>query len=408
MKPVREKIRTAVRFTAGAMAALSLLLFGAVGFYESRIPQQFLVAPGEELTFSSMDFLQSGAPVSYDKTSLAGKKIGASETVTVRLFGVVPVTETHVRVAEHQSVAPGGMLFGIKLFTEGVMVIGTGGVETENGTVSPAEEAGLQKGDIILSTDGRAVSSNEALAAILAKSASPVTISFKREDKLCRTILTPVKARADGAYKGGLWVRDSAAGLGTVTYYDPETGAFAGLGHGITDSDTGQLMPLSDGQICRVRLNGIVKGTPGTPGELSGSFASHEVYGALYKNSDTGVFGKLNEGFLTPDAPITVLHKQEVRLGDAVIRCTLDNHGVKEYRIRIDKIDLNEQAITKNLVITATDPALLEQTGGIVQGLSGSPILQDGKLVGAVTHVFVNNPKKGYGIFAENMLNTMI
>ena len=406
MKPFLGTLRGAIRKAAVSAAILSFLLFTAVGWYADRIPQQFYVTPGEELRFSSMEVLQSGAPISYDQTSLAGKSIGSTQTVTVRLFGVIPVTQTHVSVSDRKYVCAGGMLFGIKLFTEGVMVIDTGSVETENGTISPAEEAGIQKGDIILSANGQSVSSNEALAAILAQSTTPVSISFRRDEKLCRTFLTPVKSQLDGRYKGGLWVRDSTAGLGTITYYDAQNGTFGGLGHGISDSDTGQLMPLSNGQICRVRLNGIVKGQAGAPGELSGSFASDEVYGSLYQNTETGVFGELNEEFLTVQDSVPVLNKQEVKTGDAIIRCTLDDGGIKEYEIQIEKIDLNEKALTKNMVISVTDPELLDKTGGIVQGMSGSPILQDGKLVGAVTHVFVDNPTKGYGIFAENMLKT--
>ena len=329
MKPFREKVRGAIQKAALSAAVLSALLFGAVGWYADRIPQQFFVTLGEELRFSSMEMLQSGAPVSYDQTSLAGKSIGASQTVTVRLFGIIPVTQTHVSVTDRKYVSAGGMLFGIKLFTEGVMVVDTGSVETEAGTVSPAADAGIQKGDIILSVDGQSVSSNESLAAVLAEDSAPVSISFRREEKLCRTILTPAKSKIDGSYKGGLWVRDSTAGLGTITYYDAKTGAFAGLGHGISDSDTGQLMPLSDGQICRVRLNGIIKGQSGAPGELSGSFASNEVYGSLYKNGETGVFGELHSDFLTPQEAIPVLNKQEVKTGDAIIRCTLDEGGIK-------------------------------------------------------------------------------
>ena len=223
MKPFREKIRGAIQKTALSAAVLSALLFGAVGWYADRIPQQFFVTPGEELRFSSMEMLQSGAPVSYDQTSLAGKSIGTSQTVTVRLFGVIPVTQTHVSVADRKYVSAGGMLFGIKLFTEGVMVVDTGSVETESGTVSPAADAGIQKGDIILSVDGQSVSSNESLAAVLAQDSAPVSISFRREEKLCRTILTPAKSKIDGSYKGGLWVRDSTAGLGTITYYDAKS-----------------------------------------------------------------------------------------------------------------------------------------------------------------------------------------
>ena len=393
------------RTTAAVLLVLCALLFTAVAVYGAHIPQRFFVNPGEELAFSSAGVLRTGAPITYGKTALADSAIGTDETVTVRLFGIFPVAETRVQVREEQRLAVGGTLFGIKLFTEGVMVVGTGAVETASGTVSPAENAGIRKGDIILTVNGATVTSNEDLAQKLRACSGSATVRFRRGDKLCSTVLIPVRA-ADGSYKGGLWVRDSTAGLGTVTYYDPESGAFGGLGHGIRDSDTNLLMPLSDGQICKVRLNGIVKGRVGSPGELSGSFASDTVFGTLSQNRETGVYGTLSAGFIDTPEILPVAHKQNVKCGDAVIRCTLDNDEAEEYAIRIDRIDLSAHTQTQNMVITVTDERLLEKTGGIVQGMSGSPIIQDGKLVGAVTHVLVNDPTRGYGIFIENMLET--
>ncbi len=392
------------RTAACILLVLSALLFSSIAVISRHIPQRFFVSPGEELAFSSTGILQSTAPVTYGKTTLADSAIGTDETVSVRLFGLFPVAKTRVQVCEEPHLAVGGMLFGIKLFTEGVMVVGTGAVETGSGAVSPAENAGIRKGDIILTVNGEAVTSNEDLAAKLRACPGSATVRFRRGDKLCSTVLTPARAVADGGLKGGLWVRDSTAGLGTVTYYDPKTGAFGGLGHGIRDSDTNLLMPLSDGQICKVKLNRIVKGRIGSPGELSGSFASNTVYGSLSQNRDTGVYGTLDSEFIANPEILPVAHKQNVKRGDAVIRCTLENGASEEYAIRIDRIDLSEHTQTQNMVITVTDERLLAKTGGIVQGMSGSPIIQDGKLIGAVTHVLINDPTRGYGIFIENML----
>lgn len=396
----------AIRKSTAMIAALSAFFFGTVFLLEQQIPSNFYVSPGEELTFSSLSYLKSGTPLSYDQTSLAGKSLGTSEQVTVRLFGLFPVTQTRVSVKERETVTPGGTLFGIKLFTKGVLVIDIAAVETPDGTVYPAAEAGIQKGDTILTIDGTDVFTNEEVADLFCDGPGPYTITYTRDDVVYETTLNTAKGM-DGMYKGGLWVRDSTAGIGTVSYYDNDTGAFGGLGHGINDSDTGLLMPLSAGQICPVHLSGVQKGVSGTPGELKGSFSSNEPCGTLNQNTQAGVFGTLTDDTLAQADEVEVLHKQEVKPGDAVIRCTLGDDGIQEYHIRIDEINMNEKALTKNLIITVTDEALLRRTGGIVQGMSGSPILQNGKLLGAVTHVFVNNPTKGYGIFAENMLSVM-
>ena len=398
-------IRSIIQKTAAGTAALAIFFFGTAFFLQQQIPENFYVSPGEELSFASLSCLKSGAPISYDQTSLAGKSLGASEQVTVRLFGVFPITQTRVSIKAHETVTPGGTLFGIKLFTKGVLVIDTAAVETPDGTVRPAAEAGIQKGDTILTINGTEVFTNEEVATLFSSGASSYEISYSRDDTVYHTTLQPAKA-LDGTYKGGLWVRDSTAGIGTVSYYKSEGNAFGGLGHGINDSDTGLLMPLSAGQICPVHLSGIQKGVAGSPGELKGSFSSNTPCGTLSQNTQAGVFGKIADEVLSKTPKTEVLHKQEVKPGDAVSRCTLGNDGVQEYRIRIDEINMNEQALTKNMVITVTDEALLARTGGIVQGMSGSPILQEGKLVGAVTHVFVNNPTRGYGIFIENMLKT--
>ena len=323
----------------------------------------------------------------------------------LKLFGMIPIKSAHVSVVDRPVVTPGGTPFGIKLFTEGVMVVDIGNVDTAEGTACPAKTAGIQKGDILLTVDGEPISSNEQIAGIIEHSGGEaLPVSLRRNDSNIKTMLVPLKSSADGKYKSGIWVRDSSAGIGTVTYYDPDTGNFAGLGHGICDVDTGEIMPLQSGEVCNVVINSLVKGRAGTPGELRGAFASNVPCGFLHLNNEAGIFGTLLEKPNQLDS-IPIKLKQEVTAGPATILCTLDDGGIQEYSIQIDKVDLNPKQVTKNMLITVTDEKLLEKTGGIIQGMSGSPILQDGRLVGAVTHVFVNNPTKGYGIFAENMLN---
>ncbi|MDD3262166.1 MAG: SpoIVB peptidase S55 domain-containing protein, partial [Oscillospiraceae bacterium] len=204
-----------------------------------------------------------------------------------------------------------------------------------------------------------------------------------------------------GGWRAGLWVRDSAAGVGTLTFYDPQTKTFAGLGHGITDPDTHTIMPFGCGDIVPVTVSGVRSGTPGSPGELEGYFTSDSPIGTLYANSERGVFGKMKQapsGKAVPLCPAS-----EVKSGPVQILCTIDGGAPKAYSAEIELLNIRGTQ-NKNMILHVTDEALLSKTGGIVQGMSGSPVLQQGRLVGAVTHVFVNDPTRGYGILAENML----
>ena len=216
--------------------------------------------------------------------------------------------------------------------------------------------------------------------------------------------VTPEYSKTEGKYKSGLWVRDSGAGIGTVTFIDPETLSFGGLGHGICDGDTGELIPMDRGSVLGVRINGINKGAAGAPGEIKGYFNSGKT-GTLIKNTTCGVYGvftELPKGL--PSEAVCLGGREELKEGDAYIWCTLDDSGPQKYSIRISEINRSATG-NKCFSITVTDRALIEKTGGIVQGMSGSPIIQNGKIVGAVTHVLVNDPTTGYGIFIENMLN---
>lgn len=398
-------IRRGIRLLAGIVACFVCIAMLLVVYYQDAIPAKFYVTENTGLSLQSARLLTVDPHPKQTEISPASGTKDATGTVSLKLFGIIPVTTVQVSRVSPMDVIPGGTPFGIKLYTKGVMVVELNAIPTAQGTLCPAKQAGIQKGDVILSVDGTAVASNEELARLIAASrGDAVTLRIDREGREQVILLQPVLSTSDGSYKGGMWVRDSTAGIGTVTYYNPVSHAFAGLGHGICDTDTGQIMPLQNGEVCPVRITGIVKGQAGVPGELQGSFTSHVACGSLVLNNQAGIFGYLNQPPNQFDC-VPVLLKQEVQPGKAEILCTLDGGQPASYEINIDRIDLNPKAMTKNMVITVTDPALIEKTGGIVQGMSGSPILQNGKLVGAVTHVFVNNPRRGYAIFAENMLD---
>ena len=299
---------------------------------------------------------------------------------------------------------PGGVPFGVKLYSEGVSVVGVKDVKSGKGSICPAREAGIREKDIILALDGKKVSAAADVSDIVNQSSgNAIKITIKRGDSELDTTLTPVLSNEDGKYRAGLLIRDGAAGIGTVTYVNPEDGRFAGLGHGICEAGTTELAPLSRGAVVNVAISGITKGQAGAPGELQGYFSSGKI-GTLFGNTECGVYGIFAEypkGI--SDETVTVGGTEEISEGDAELWCTTDSSGVCKYTVKISDIDRSGRSI-KNFVVTVTDPVLLEKTGGIVQGMSGSPILQNGKLVGAVTHVLVNDPTRGYGIFIENML----
>ncbi len=320
------------------------------------------------------------------------------------LLGVVPVKHVSVRKLDDIRLCPGGMPFGAKMFTDGLIVVGFSDVDCSSGSPHPASDAGIQIRDIILKIDGAPVGTTENMGRMIAASnGRPITVTVRRDDTEFNVTVTPSLSNADQIYKTGMWVRDSTAGIGTITYVDPRSGAFAGLGHGICDSDTGALMPLSRGMVIDVTISGIQKGQSGVPGEIKGHFASGKI-GSLLGNTRAGVYGIMTElpKTIRAENALPIALKNEIHDGEATLLCTLDENGVCSYTVNIRK--LKNSLDNKNMEITVTDPALIEKTGGIVQGMSGSPLIQDGRLIGAVTHVLINDPAKGYGIFIENML----
>lgn len=302
------------------------------------------------------------------------------------------------------TVCPGGMPFGVKFVTEGVTVVGFNDVDGERGTVNPAANAGLKQKDVILKVDGTPLKSAADLNdRIEACKGSPLKLTCRRAGREFETVLTPAYCPAESRYKTGIWVRDSGAGIGTVTFILPDSGAFAGLGHGICDADTGALVPMKRGSVSDVTISAVVKGEAGKPGELKGYFNAGKT-GALLGNSACGVWGMFSSAPTEGIEPLPLGLRDEIREGDAYILCTLDSNKIEKYDVRISNIHRDATG-PKCYTVTVTDPDLLALTGGIVQGMSGSPIIQNGKLVGAVTHVLINDPTTGYGIFIENMLN---
>ena len=340
------------------------------------------------------------SPVSGDARELAVMEF-VDDTLEVSVVSAakdesfVPYTREELR---NLSVIPGGMAFGTKYQTEGLHVLG---FSEENGE-SVAQEAGIKKKDLILSCNGETLSSVERLSElVLASGGKPIYLTCKRAGKKFTVKLQP-KKNQEGDYQIGLLLQDSGAGIGTVTFILPETLAFAGLGHGICDAETGSLIAMRSGVVLDVTVHDVKKGEAGDPGELKGYF-DPGVVGTLLGNATCGVWGVYDKLPAGAGTPVPVGLREDLHEGDATILCTTSERGVRPYAVKISSISRGE-AGSKCFTVTVTDPERLARTGGIVQGMSGSPILQDGKLVGAVTHVLINEPTVGYGIFLENML----
>lgn len=300
---------------------------------------------------------------------------------------------------------PGGMAFGVKFFTEGAIVLGTTGVETSSGVVTPAKDAGLRAGDVILRAGGSEFeTANELISIISGSGGKPIVIAYMRNGKEDSLTVTPVRDLENGCYRIGVLVRDSTAGIGTVTFIDPQTRDFGGLGHGIYDSETGTLLPLGRGAVVEVDIIDVEKSEKNHPGSLRGDFGRVPI-GELWDNCDEGVFGRFSELPDTSYEPIPIATREEIKEGKATVLTTLSGQKIEEYEIEIERIYANSGS-TKNFLVRVTDERLLDKTGGIVQGMSGSPIIQNGKLVGAVTHVLIDDPVHGYGICIENMLSS--
>lgn len=396
MKRKRIKIflKAFTKAAAAVTAAVCTAVMGFVGYYEQALPDCYTTASGGELSFNTI------LPITADAKEESITVYSESEILSVttktaelELFGSIPIKEVKEETVNRPMLMVCGNAFGIKLVTDGVMIIDM----KEISGSCPAEEAGLEVGDVIEAINGERVTSNSQVSEIIKDSGGEECIvKYRRNDEEHECSVRPVLN--EGSYCAGMWVRDSSAGIGTITFIDPETGVFAGLGHAVCDNDTHDPLPLSDGSISDVKINGYTKSEKGDPGQLIGEFCGSQT-GSLLLNCDGGVYGVTDE---YDDGELYELgFSSEIKLGKAYIIAQIDDGEPQQFEISIEKVSPSDSE--HDLVIKVTDERLIRMTGGIVQGMSGSPIIQDGRLVGAVTHVFVDDPTGGYGIFADRM-----
>jgi stage IV sporulation protein B len=384
-----------------------------------QIPKQIMMFEGEAIRFSSTA-LPVQTTVKDASKSLEIHKHAHSFSVKAKQRGEkqmvlevagMPVKQVDVKVLPSLKVVPGGQSIGVKLNTVGVLVVGYHLIETENGKKSPGEIAGIKVGDIITGINGKKIENMDDLSPFIeeaGKRGKPLHLQVLRDQHSFTTKLVPLKDKHDHAYRIGLYIRDSAAGIGTLTFYDPVSKKYGALGHVISDMDTKKPIVVQNGQIMKSTVTSIEKGSSGNPGEKLARFSSDkEVIGNITDNSPFGIFGTLSKpidnGIFTKPIPIAL--SSQVKEGPAKMLTVVENDKVEPFDIEIVSTIPQKFPATKGLVIRVTDPRLLKKTGGIVQGMSGSPIIQNGKLVGAVTHVFVNDPTSGYGVHIEWMLH---
>ncbi|MGN0348759.1 MAG: SpoIVB peptidase [Roseburia sp.] len=383
--------------------------FATRTFYDA-IPERIYISQGEEIAYRfevpvSISLKESSAEV-FENFSSGGPADGLTYTVTCKLLGILPVKDVEVMLVDGKEIYASGMPIGIYARTDGVLVVGTGAVTDISGKEYRPAEHLVKSGDYIVSVNGEAVTGKEELIEkIDCYGANKEIIGIRRNHELIEVALNPIKS-SQGNYMLGIWVRDDLAGVGTLTYCD-KNGEFGALGHAVSDGDTGTLMEMSEGWIYMANIVGIQKGRGGDPGKLSGviHYSKEECLGSITKNTSLGIHGRLdgNVGKVYRDGLYQITYKQDIRKGTAYIISSVSGES-ERYEIQIEEIDYSGKENNKGILFRVTDQRLLEHTGGIVQGMSGSPVIQDGKIIGAVTHVFVNDPSKGYGVFIENML----
>ncbi|MTI65447.1 MAG: SpoIVB peptidase [Firmicutes bacterium] len=328
--------------------------------------------------------------------------------IEFKLLGLIPVKDIKVNIIDRLYLVPGGHSIGVKLNTKGVLVVALSQITGADGKIyNPAKSAGIKIGDAILEiNDIKVKDSNHVIKLLNDLKNKKIKIKVQRNKKNFTTFITPIKSKQDNCYRLGLWVRDKTAGIGTLTFYDKNSNYFGALGHGITDIDTAQLMTVEHGEIMEAKVSSIEQGKKGLPGEIRGIFFdTDDILGNIERNTLFGIYGKIKKDVnnnLYKEVPIAL--QNEVKEGKAYILTTVEDNKIEKYDIEVIKKELQKTPDQKSMVIKVTDKELLKKTGGIVQGMSGSPIIQDGKLIGAVTHVFVSDPTKGYGLYIEWML----
>ena len=398
-----------IKKTAGVLllAMTVWMIFSPTAQAVRALPDTYRLTVGQPVR------LETGAAVlssqderlSSKENTLYAAETGETE-VSIDLFGLFPIGRMRVNAGEERRVIPGGQAVGVALATKGVLVVGVSDVAGK----SPAQDAGLRAGDLIEQIDGKPLESSQQLTdAIAASGGAPLTLTFSRNGASRSVSLRPLQDAATGAWRMGAWVRDSTAGVGTLSYYDPESKTYGALGHAINDGDTGKLLPVRLGSLMRAEIVDVRRGQKGTPGELRGSFLrNQQMLGTIEQNTELGIYGVMKSDIVNPLYPdgVPVGYQESVKPGPATILSTIDGNGIRAYSVEIVQAARQSSPSPKSMILRVTDPELLEKTGGIVQGMSGSPILQNGHIIGAVTHVFVDDPTQGYGIYIEWMLAT--
>lgn len=381
----------------------------------NSIPSNIIIFEGENLNLkiaTGLTLASKNSKTILTASNINKEKINSEGTnnLNLNLFGTIPVKEVNVNVIPKTMVVPLGNAIGMKLYTKGVLVVGMSQIETDkNEKKKPYENSGIEQGDTILEINNNIVGNTEELIKEVENSkGNTINIKYLRDDKTMQTDITPVKSK--NTYKIGLWVRDAAAGVGTLTFYEPSTNLFMALGHGISDIDTEEIVNIANGELVTANIVSITKGRKGYPGEIRGTIDEGKTIGTIYKNTNFGVYGMVkNKNYLEADLTqeMEVAPRNEIKEGKAQIICQLENSAKKKYDIEIEKVYINNNQNNKSMLIKITDKELLEKTGGIIQGMSGAPIIQEGKFVGAVTNVLVDDPTQGYGVFADIMIKEM-
>lgn len=410
--------KKSIVFVLALLLLLSPFVYCGIRLHQT-LPDHLAVAKGAECSINIGSLVSSnlkpsgnGSAVSAGGSALASEEDGnltlftevaGKYDIELKFLGVLPLKTMSVDVIDADTVIPSGETIGIKIHTDGVLLVALSSVETENGeTYAPAKDAGLQVGDTITKIDGIAITDSDHFSSLVDERRSDsFTLEYERGGEVQSVQLAAVFS--EGHYKIGAWIRDSTAGIGTMTFVKPDTGVYASLGHGISDVDTGQLLTVSQGSITNCTVSSVEPGKKGTPGELRGVFADEDI-GVIVENSQLGVYGYCDPTKVSKAEPVKIGTRFEVKEGSAQILSSIDGGEPQAYDVEIEKVMTNSTD-AKGMIIHVVDERLIEKTGGIVQGMSGSPILQDGKLIGAVTHVFVNDPTRGYGIFVELMMD---
>ena len=398
-----EIMKKAIRIIDGIFALCLIIIYSFIVFGNIVLPDKIEAYSTKKIEYKSVYSVENNSSylVDYQNNS----KVSPIEN-DIKLLGIIPVKTTSIIQSKPKKVSVSGESFGIKLYTDGVIIVGIRDVETDKGKCNPAKEAGLEKGDIIIEINGKKVYSADSVTDILNdNNGKDYKITVKRNGNYKEFLLKPAYSSSQGCYKVGLWVRDSTAGVGTITYYDKSNNTVSALGHPITDVDTNEIMPILDGEAVRATVTKIYKSKAGEAGSLCCEF-TNDIIGTLKKNCQSGIYGKYT-CTLKNTYEYEVASPNEIVRGPVQILCTIDSGKAKFYNAQISRISYRENKKGKNMVVKITDERLLEKTGGIVQGMSGSPIIQNGKLVGALTHVIVDTPEKGYAIFAQDMVDEL-